>query len=113
MAKRAACLTHDDDHDERDRDAENRERRTGSKRDAGVRHVEHEEGQERVLDAAPEMNQRVVEFLALEQDLRRALLYGSVMGSFAVEGFGTDGLERATPDAIEERARALARMITL
>ena len=43
--------------------------------------------------------------------LRRALVYGSAMGSLAVEGFGTEGLEAATGDAIEERVEALIGMM--
>ena len=46
-------------------------------------------------------------------DLKRALVYGSVMGSFAVEGFGTEGLEKATPEMIEQRAQSLLRMIRI
>jgi sugar/nucleoside kinase (ribokinase family) len=43
--------------------------------------------------------------------LRRALVYGSVMGSFTVEEFGTGRLQRVTPDEVEERAKALLEMI--
>jgi len=34
---------------------------------------------------------------------RRAMFYGSVMGSFAVERFGTERLEQLAPNEIEER----------
>jgi sugar/nucleoside kinase (ribokinase family) len=34
---------------------------------------------------------------------RRAMFYGSVMGSFAVERFGTERLRSSTPGEIEER----------
>lgn len=44
--------------------------------------------------------------------IRRALVYGSVMGSFAVEGFGTEGLDRARREDIEKRAASLLRMMT-
>jgi sugar/nucleoside kinase (ribokinase family) len=45
--------------------------------------------------------------------LRRALIYGSVLGSFTVEGFGTERLQRVTREEIEARARTLLRMITV
>ena len=45
--------------------------------------------------------------------LRQALLYGTVMGSFAVEGFGTSRLERITRSEVEGRAAALRKMITV
>jgi sugar/nucleoside kinase (ribokinase family) len=45
--------------------------------------------------------------------LRRSLLYGAVMGSLAVESFGTERLERVTTDEIERRFTALREMITL
>ncbi len=45
--------------------------------------------------------------------LRRALLYGTVMGSFAVEGFGTSRLERVTRAEVERRARELREMISV
>ena len=32
-----------------------------------------------------------------------AMFYGSVMGSFAVERFGTERLQGVTPEEIEER----------
>jgi sugar/nucleoside kinase (ribokinase family) len=34
---------------------------------------------------------------------RRAMFYGSVMGSFAVERFGTERLQQLDPSKIEER----------
>ena len=55
----------------------------------------------------------VLGHIARAGNLREALLYGSVMGSFAVEGFGTGGLDGATPEKIEERIKALRAMITL
>jgi sugar/nucleoside kinase (ribokinase family) len=39
--------------------------------------------------------------------LRRAMIFGSVMGSFCVEDFGTHRIERLTMDEIHERYRAL------
>jgi sugar/nucleoside kinase (ribokinase family) len=45
--------------------------------------------------------------------LRRALAYGTVMGSFAVEGFGVEGLTAATKDGIEQRVQALVEMTRL
>jgi sugar/nucleoside kinase (ribokinase family) len=43
--------------------------------------------------------------------LRRALVYGAVMGSFTVEEFGTRRLERVTREEIDARSRALLDMI--
>ncbi|HEX7897947.1 MAG TPA: PfkB family carbohydrate kinase [Planctomycetota bacterium] len=43
--------------------------------------------------------------------LRKALIYGSVMGSFTVEEFGTGRLQRVTPEEVETRAKALMEMI--
>ncbi len=45
--------------------------------------------------------------------LKQALLYGTVMGSFAVEDFGVEKLVRVKPAEIEKRVRLLRRMITL
>lgn len=47
------------------------------------------------------------------RSLRRALVYASVMGSFAVEEFGTSRIQRVTREEIEERARALLGMIAV
>ena len=41
---------------------------------------------------------------------RSALFYGSVMGSFAVERFGTERLQVLTRDEIEDRFRQLREM---
>ncbi len=46
-----------------------------------------------------------------EEHIRRAVIYGSVMASFNVEGFGTDRIARLTPDEIEERFQ-IFRQIT-
>jgi sugar/nucleoside kinase (ribokinase family) len=35
--------------------------------------------------------------------LRRAMVYGSVMGSFAVSGFGVDGFRGVTPETLQKR----------
>jgi len=40
-----------------------------------------------------------------EPSLRRAMIYGSVMGSFAVEKFGLERLRRLTRKQIRARAR--------
>lgn len=40
-----------------------------------------------------------------EQNVRRAIIYGSVMASYNVEGFGTDRLIRLTASEIEDRFR--------
>lgn len=42
--------------------------------------------------------------------LRRALLYGAVLGSFAVEAFGLERLRTLTRAEVDERARHLARL---
>jgi sugar/nucleoside kinase (ribokinase family) len=42
--------------------------------------------------------------------LRRAMVYGSVMGSFAVERFGLDRLRRVTRREINARARHFAKL---
>ena len=43
--------------------------------------------------------------------LRKALVYGAVMGSFTVEEFGTRRLQKVTEDEIESRAKILLDMI--
>ncbi len=43
-------------------------------------------------------------------ELRRAVIFGSVMGSFCVEDFGTRRLERLTYDEILDRYRAIKRL---
>jgi sugar/nucleoside kinase (ribokinase family) len=48
---------------------------------------------------------------AEEPPLRRALVYGTVMGSLAVEEFGTEGVERATRAEVDARARTLLEMV--
>jgi sugar/nucleoside kinase (ribokinase family) len=42
--------------------------------------------------------------------LRRAMVYGSVMGSFAVERFGLDRLRHLKRNEINQRARHFARL---
>jgi hypothetical protein len=42
--------------------------------------------------------------------LRRAMIFGSVMGSFCVEDFGTRRLQNLTFEEIVERYRALRRL---
>ncbi|MBV9583153.1 MAG: sugar kinase [Chloroflexi bacterium] len=42
--------------------------------------------------------------------LRRAMIFGSVMGSFCVEDFGTHRIERLTREEINERYRALKKL---
>ena len=46
-----------------------------------------------------------------EEHIRRAVIYGSVMASFNVEGFGTDRVAGLTPGEIEERFQ-IFRQIT-
>ena len=45
-----------------------------------------------------------------DANLRRAAVYGSVMGSFAVEEFGVGRLLRLTPTAIESRYREIKNL---
>jgi sugar/nucleoside kinase (ribokinase family) len=47
---------------------------------------------------------------ATDAALRRAMVYGSVMGSFAVERFGLDRLRRVTRKDIQARARHFAAL---
>ncbi|HKF50751.1 MAG TPA: PfkB family carbohydrate kinase [Candidatus Acidoferrales bacterium] len=45
--------------------------------------------------------------------LRRAMIYGSVLGSFAVEQLGVERLRSLTRREVEARARALVRMTSI
>jgi sugar/nucleoside kinase (ribokinase family) len=45
-----------------------------------------------------------------EQTLRRAMVYGSVLGSFAVERFGVERLTHLTRREIQSRAQRLSRL---
>lgn len=45
-----------------------------------------------------------------EHTLRRAMVYGSVMGSFTVERFGVERLAKVTPKEIHARARRFAKL---
>jgi cytidine kinase len=47
-----------------------------------------------------------------ETELRRAMTYGSVLGSFCVEEFGTERVQRLTRDEIDERFADFKRMTT-
>jgi sugar/nucleoside kinase (ribokinase family) len=47
-----------------------------------------------------------------ESNLRRAVVYGSAMGSFAVEKFSVDRLLEITPDDIKRRVADFHRLIT-
>ena len=44
------------------------------------------------------------------QAFRRAVIYGSVMGSFAVENFGVDRLLRLNREEIEARLREFQKL---
>ena len=44
------------------------------------------------------------------EDLRRGMVYGSVLGSFAVERFSVDRLRDLTMDEVQQRVRAFRRM---
>ncbi|MGC9363995.1 MAG: PfkB family carbohydrate kinase [Fidelibacterota bacterium] len=45
--------------------------------------------------------------------LKKALVYGCVTGSYAVEAFSADGLLNLTPEIIESRYQALRRLVTI
>jgi len=45
-----------------------------------------------------------------DASLRRAMVYGSVMGSFTVEKFGLDRLKTLKPSEIHARARHFAKL---
>ena len=45
-----------------------------------------------------------------DHNLRRAVVYGCVLASFTVEGFGVSGLARADRDSILARAEAISDM---
>src|SRR2546429_644804 len=44
-------------------------------------------------------------------NLRRAMVYGAALGSFAVEAFGVQGLEHVTRDAVRARVRAFKELV--
>ena len=46
-------------------------------------------------------------------ELRRAVVHGTVCASFAVETFSVDGIASATPDAIEGRYQALRSLVAI
>jgi sugar/nucleoside kinase (ribokinase family) len=46
----------------------------------------------------------------IEKNLRRGLIYGSVVASFCCEGFGLNRTTKLTPSAIEQRVRALEKL---
>jgi len=56
------------------------------------------------IASQPELNREV---------LKRALFYGGVMGSFAVERFGTERLQALTRDEIDERFEAFRQLTHL
>jgi hypothetical protein len=47
------------------------------------------------------------------ETLKRAMFYGGVMGSFAVEDFGTRRLQRLTRDEIEQRFQTFRELTHL
>lgn len=53
--------------------------------------------------------QKTIDFAAL----KRALVYGCVTGSYAVEAFSADGLLNLTPEIIESRYQALRRLVAI
>lgn len=57
--------------------------------------------------------QLVREHAITPESLKRAVIYGSAMASFAVERFGPDRLLDLTPAAISRRARAFRELATI
>lgn len=49
---------------------------------------------------------------AKPEDLRRAMVYGSTMGSYAVEAFSVDRFKTLTPSDVSERVRLFREMTT-
>jgi hypothetical protein len=47
------------------------------------------------------------------ETLKRAMFYGGVMGSFAVEDFGTRRIQKLTRDEIEERFKTFRELTHL
>jgi cytidine kinase len=47
----------------------------------------------------------------LQANLKRGMIYGSVVASFCCQGFGLERTTRTTRDAIEQRARQLQKML--
>ena len=45
-----------------------------------------------------------------DTELRRAMVYGSVMGSFAVSAFSINGFDNVTPQLVEQRARSFREL---
>jgi sugar/nucleoside kinase (ribokinase family) len=45
-----------------------------------------------------------------DEEFRRAMIYGSVMGSFAVSQFGINGFNDVTSAQVEKRARAFREL---
>ena len=45
-----------------------------------------------------------------DTELRRAMVYGSVMGSFAVSAFSINGFDDVTPQLVEQRARSFREL---
>jgi sugar/nucleoside kinase (ribokinase family) len=46
-------------------------------------------------------------------ELRRAVVHGTVCASFAVETFSIDGIDAATPDAVDGRYRVLRSIVSI
>jgi hypothetical protein len=46
----------------------------------------------------------------LESNLRRAMIYGSIVASYCCEGFGVTATTRATRAGIEQRRRTLEEL---
>jgi hypothetical protein len=49
----------------------------------------------------------------IERNIRKAMVYGSVVASFCCEGFGLTRLARTTRPQIEARAKELLRLTSV
>jgi len=47
---------------------------------------------------------------AIDANIRRAMVYGSVTASFCCEGFGLNATTKATRKAIEQRVKELEKL---
>ncbi len=47
------------------------------------------------------------------KSMKKALIYGSTLGSYVVEGFSVDGLKQTDRDQIESRYSALRQLVTI
>ena len=48
-----------------------------------------------------------------DQTMKEAVLYGNIMGSFAIEGYGIERLETLSLEIIEERYQAYVELTSI